>query len=45
MTPAVCDLNSLLPKVKPSTLLPLDDVLSRVRDVAAKHRHDARAWS
>jgi murein DD-endopeptidase MepM/ murein hydrolase activator NlpD len=35
VTPAVCDLNSLLPKVKNSTLLPLDDVLTRVRDVAA----------
>ena len=30
----MCDLNSLLPKVKPSTLLPLDDVVSRVREVA-----------
>ena len=35
VTPAVCDLNSLLPKVKQSTLLPLDDVLARVREVAA----------
>ena len=35
MSPAVCDLNSLLSKVKPSTLLPLDDVLTQVRDVAA----------
>jgi murein DD-endopeptidase MepM/ murein hydrolase activator NlpD len=35
VTPAVCDLNLLLPKVKTSTLLPLDDVLTRVRDVAA----------
>ncbi len=35
VTPAVCDLNSLLPKIKGSTLLPLDDVLTRVRDVAA----------
>jgi murein DD-endopeptidase MepM/ murein hydrolase activator NlpD len=33
--PAVCDLNSLLPKVKQSTLLPLDDVFTHVRDVAA----------
>jgi murein DD-endopeptidase MepM/ murein hydrolase activator NlpD len=33
--PAVCDLNSLLPKVKTATLLPLDDVLSRVRGIAA----------
>ena len=30
----VCDLGSLLPKVKPSTLLPLDEVMARVRDVA-----------
>ena len=34
VTPAVCDLNSLLSKVKQSALLPLDDVLTRVRDVA-----------
>jgi murein DD-endopeptidase MepM/ murein hydrolase activator NlpD len=34
VTPATCDLNSLLPKVKPATFLPLDDVLARVRDVA-----------
>jgi len=34
VSPAVCDLNSLLSKVKPTTLLPLDDVLARVRDVA-----------
>jgi murein DD-endopeptidase MepM/ murein hydrolase activator NlpD len=33
---AVCDLNSLLPKVKPATLLPLDDVITRVRDVASR---------
>jgi murein DD-endopeptidase MepM/ murein hydrolase activator NlpD len=33
-TPAGCDLNSLLPKVKASTLLPLDEVMTRVRDVA-----------
>ncbi len=33
---AVCDLNSLLSKVKPSTQLPLDDVVARVRDVASK---------
>ncbi len=36
VTPGVCDLNSLLPKVKQATLLPLDDVLSRVRDVASR---------
>ncbi len=35
VTPAVCDLNSLLPRVKAATQLPLDDVLSRVHDVAA----------
>jgi len=35
VTPAVCDLNSLLPKIKASTLLPLDEVLTRVHDVAA----------
>jgi murein DD-endopeptidase MepM/ murein hydrolase activator NlpD len=34
VTPASCDINSLLPRIKPATLLPLDDVLSRVRDVA-----------
>jgi murein DD-endopeptidase MepM/ murein hydrolase activator NlpD len=32
----VCDLNSLLAKVKPATQLPLDDVVARVRDVASK---------
>jgi murein DD-endopeptidase MepM/ murein hydrolase activator NlpD len=35
VTPAVCDLNSLLPKVKAATQLPLDSVTSRVHDVAA----------
>ena len=35
VTPAVCDINSLLPKVKPSTLLPLDQIVARVRDVAS----------
>jgi murein DD-endopeptidase MepM/ murein hydrolase activator NlpD len=34
VTGAVCELNSLLPKVKPSTLLPIDDVMARVRDAA-----------
>ena len=34
VTPAVCDLNSLLPKVKTSAALSLDDVLTRVREVA-----------
>ncbi len=37
-TPGVCDLNSLLPKVKSSTLLPLDEVMARVRDVASAAR-------
>ena len=32
VTPAVCDLNTLLPKVK--ALLPLDDIVTRVRDIA-----------
>ncbi len=36
VTPALCDLNSLLPKVKPSTELSPDEILTRVRDVAAK---------
>ena len=35
VSPAVCDLNSLLAKVKPATQLPIDDVLNQVRDVAA----------
>jgi murein DD-endopeptidase MepM/ murein hydrolase activator NlpD len=34
--PGVCDLNALLPKVKPATLLPLDEILTRVRLVASK---------
>jgi murein DD-endopeptidase MepM/ murein hydrolase activator NlpD len=34
VTPAVCDLTSLLPKVRTSATLSLDDVLTRVRDVA-----------
>jgi murein DD-endopeptidase MepM/ murein hydrolase activator NlpD len=34
VTPAVCELGALLPKVKRSSLLPLDDVLQRVRDTA-----------
>jgi murein DD-endopeptidase MepM/ murein hydrolase activator NlpD len=36
VSPAVCDLNSLLSKVKPSTRLSLDDVVARVRNVASK---------
>jgi murein DD-endopeptidase MepM/ murein hydrolase activator NlpD len=36
VTPAVCDLSSLLPKVRPSGLLSLDEVVARVRDVASK---------
>ena len=34
--PGSCDLNSLLPRVKASTQLPLDDVMARVRDVALR---------
>jgi murein DD-endopeptidase MepM/ murein hydrolase activator NlpD len=34
VTPAVCELGTLLPKVKRATLLPLDEVLQRVRDTA-----------
>jgi len=34
VTPAICDINALLPRIKPATLLPLDDVLTRVRAVA-----------
>ncbi len=34
VAPAVCDINSLLSRVKPSTQLPLDNVLTRVHDVA-----------
>jgi murein DD-endopeptidase MepM/ murein hydrolase activator NlpD len=34
VTPAVCDVNALVAKVKVSTLLPLDDVMARVHDVA-----------
>jgi murein DD-endopeptidase MepM/ murein hydrolase activator NlpD len=33
---AACELNSLLPKVKASTLLPVDEIVTRVRDVASK---------
>jgi murein DD-endopeptidase MepM/ murein hydrolase activator NlpD len=33
-SPAACELSSLLPKVKPSSRLPLDEVLERVRDLA-----------
>jgi murein DD-endopeptidase MepM/ murein hydrolase activator NlpD len=40
-TPAVCDLNSLLPRVKSSGQLSLDDVLSRVRDVAKSTKIDS----
>jgi murein DD-endopeptidase MepM/ murein hydrolase activator NlpD len=36
VSPAVCDLNALLAKVKASTQLPLDDIIARVRDVASK---------
>jgi murein DD-endopeptidase MepM/ murein hydrolase activator NlpD len=36
VAPGVCDLSSLLSKVKPSTLLPLDEILTRVRLAANK---------
>ena len=36
VSPAVCDLNSLLPKMKQSSLLPMDEIVARVRDVASK---------
>jgi murein DD-endopeptidase MepM/ murein hydrolase activator NlpD len=39
--PAVCDLTLLLPKVKPATQLPLDDVLTRVRDLVHAGKTDA----
>jgi murein DD-endopeptidase MepM/ murein hydrolase activator NlpD len=35
-TPSTCDLTSLLSRVKPSTLLPVDEVVARVRDVATR---------
>ncbi len=41
IAPGVCDLNSLLPKVRASTLLPLDDVLERVRDIANPVKADS----
>lgn len=34
VAPGACDLSSLLPKVRRSTLLPLDEIMERVRDVA-----------
>jgi murein DD-endopeptidase MepM/ murein hydrolase activator NlpD len=34
VTPAICDINTLVGKMKPATLLPIDDVLTRVRDIA-----------
>jgi murein DD-endopeptidase MepM/ murein hydrolase activator NlpD len=33
---SACDISSLLPKVKSSATLPLDEILARVRDVASK---------
>jgi murein DD-endopeptidase MepM/ murein hydrolase activator NlpD len=36
VTPGLCDLNSLLPKVRPSTQLSLDEIVTRVRNVAAR---------
>ena len=35
-TPSTCDLTSLLSRVKPSTFLPIDEVVARVRDVATR---------
>jgi murein DD-endopeptidase MepM/ murein hydrolase activator NlpD len=35
-TPSTCDLTSLLSRVKPSTFLPVDEVVARVRDVATR---------
>ena len=35
VSPAICDLKSLLAKVKPTVQLPIDDVLTQVRDAAA----------
>ncbi len=45
VTPAVCDITSLLAKIKPSTLLPLDDVIARVRDVATATASNASPLS
>src|SRR6202034_1823496 len=36
VTPGVCDLHSLLPRVKPATLLPLDEIATRVRAIASR---------
>jgi murein DD-endopeptidase MepM/ murein hydrolase activator NlpD len=38
VAPATCDINSLLSKVKPATLLPVEEVVSRVRDIASAAR-------
>jgi murein DD-endopeptidase MepM/ murein hydrolase activator NlpD len=38
VAPATCDINSLLSRVKPATLLPVDEVISRVRDIASAAR-------
>ena len=38
VAPATCDINSLLAKVKSATLLPIDEVVSRVRDIASAAR-------
>ncbi len=32
----VCDLNSLLPKIKPATLLPVEQIMANVRDTIAR---------
>ncbi len=45
VAPAVCELSSLLRRVKPSTLLPLDEVMARVRDVAKEAGIGASALS
>jgi murein DD-endopeptidase MepM/ murein hydrolase activator NlpD len=34
VTPAVCDINALIGKMKPAGMLPIDEVLTRVRDTA-----------
>ena len=34
VTPAVCDINALVARMKPAAMLPIDDVLTRVRDTA-----------
>jgi murein DD-endopeptidase MepM/ murein hydrolase activator NlpD len=36
VTSGICDLNSLVAKVKPSTMLPIDQVMARVQDTVAQ---------